>query len=73
MPIQLTFVVKAIDAIDAGTFMVATKNKKVFWIFNFVGEQQTNGFQRLFASIHIIAEKQVISFGREPAVLKQPE
>ncbi len=33
-----TFVIKTVDTIDAGTLVVASKNKKVFRIFDFVRE-----------------------------------
>ena len=36
-----TFVVKAVDAINAGAFMIASQEEEVFRILNLVGQQQT--------------------------------
>lgn len=37
--------------------MVATQQKEIFRVFDFVGKQQANSFQRLFATVYIIAQK----------------
>ena len=37
--IELTFIVEAIDPVNTGTLVVASQEKKVFGIFDFVGEQ----------------------------------
>jgi len=49
------FVVESIDPVNACTFVVSAKNEKVFWVLDLVGKQQTDGLERLFASIHIVA------------------
>ena len=36
---KLTFIIKSIYTIDTCTFMITTKNKKVFRVFNFVSQQ----------------------------------
>lgn len=33
----LALVVEAVDAVDAGTFVVATENEKVLWVLDLVG------------------------------------
>ena len=35
----LTFVIKTVDSVDAGTFMVAPEEEKIFWVFDFVGQE----------------------------------
>lgn len=42
---SLTLVVKAVNAVDGGTFVVAAKDEEVFWVFDLVCEQQANGFE----------------------------
>ena len=37
-------IVEAIDSIDSSTFMVASQQKEVFRVLNFVGKQQTDNF-----------------------------
>lgn len=33
----LTLIIKAIDSINRGAFMVATQQEKVLWVFNLIG------------------------------------
>lgn len=68
---SLTLVVKAIYTVDGGTLVVAAKNEEIFGILDLVGQEETNGLQRLFASINVIAEEEIVSFWGEAAVLKQ--
>ena len=42
-----TFVVEAVDAVDAGALVVAAQQEKVLGVFDLVGQQQANGLQRL--------------------------
>lgn len=35
--VTLTLIIKAIDSINRGAFMVSTQQEKVLWIFNLVG------------------------------------
>lgn len=53
--------------------MISSQDEEVLWIFDFVCQQKADGLQGLFTSIHIIAEKEVVCFRREAAVLKEPE
>ena len=34
----LTLIIKAIDSVDAGTLVIASEEKEVFWIFYLVGQ-----------------------------------
>jgi hypothetical protein len=82
MPIRLssrgrgrgrTFVVKAVNSVDGGALVVAAKDEKVFGVLDLVCEEKTNGLERLFASIDIVAEKEVVCFWGEAAIFKQTE
>ena len=53
--------------------MVATEKEKVFWIFDFVSEKKTDGFQGLFPAVHVIAQEEVVGLGWEAPVLEQTE
>ena len=53
--------------------MVSAEQKEILGIFDFVGEQQTNGFEALFAAIHVVAEEQVVGFRRETAILEETQ
>jgi hypothetical protein len=54
------FVVKTIDAVDASALVVASKEEKVFGVFDFVGKQQANDFEGLLAAVDVVAEKEIV-------------
>jgi hypothetical protein len=37
--------------------VVSAEKEKVFWVFDFVGQQQADRLQRLLASVHVVALK----------------
>ena len=39
---QLTFVVEPVDPVNTGALVVASEEKEVFWILDFVSEQETD-------------------------------
>ena len=53
--------------------MVAAQQEEVLGVFDFVGQQQADGLQGLLPPVHVVAQEQVVSLGREPSVLKQPQ
>jgi hypothetical protein len=69
----LALVVEAVDAVDAGTFVVAAQDEEVLGIFDLVCEEQAYGLERLLASIDVVAEEEVVRFGRESAIFKQAQ
>jgi hypothetical protein len=42
-----TFIVKAVNAIDRGTFVVASQQKEIFRIFDLVRQKQANCLKTL--------------------------
>ena len=68
---SLALIVKAIDTIDGGAFVVATEDKEVFGIFNLVCKEQANGLERLLAPVDIITKKQVVRLRGKSTVFKQ--
>lgn len=69
----LALVVETIDTVDGSAFMVASQDEEVFRILDLVCEQKANGLERLLATVDIIAEEEVVSLGREAAVLEEAE
>ena len=53
--------------------MVATQDEEVFGVFDLVSQEQADGLEGLFASIYIIAQEEIVRFGREAAILKQAQ
>ena len=69
----LTLVIEAIDAIDARTLVIASQQEEVLRVLDLVCEQQADGFQRLLASVHVVAQEQVVAFRREAAIFEQTQ
>mmetsp|Transcript_45616 Transcript_45616/g.52536 ORF Transcript_45616/g.52536 Transcript_45616/m.52536 type:complete len:202 (+) Transcript_45616:1014-1619(+) len=67
------FIIKAIDSVDRGTFMVPPQKEEVFGVLDFVSQQQTDGFQTLLATINIVTQKQIIGLRRESTIFKQSQ
>ena len=53
--------------------MVPPQHEEILGIFNFVRQEETDGFQRLLAAIDVIAEEDVVGFGGEPSIFEQTE
>ncbi len=53
--------------------MVSSEEEEILGILDLVGQQQTNGFHALFASVHIVPQEEIIGVGREATVLKQSQ
>lgn len=68
-----TFIVKSIDSVDTGTFMVAAEDEKVLWVLDLVGEQEGDGLEGLPATVNIVAEEEVVGVWGEAAIFKQPQ
>jgi hypothetical protein len=45
----IDFLLITVNSIYACTLVIAAQQKEVLWIFDFVGEEQADGFERLFA------------------------
>jgi hypothetical protein len=69
----LALIVKTIDAIDRGAFVVASQNEEVFRVLDLVREKEADGLERLLATIDVVSKEQVVRLGREATILKEPE
>ena len=49
------FVIKAINAIDSGAFVVSAQEKEIFGVLDFVSKEEANDFNGLFAAIDVVA------------------
>lgn len=70
---SLALVVEAVDAIYGGALVVASQQEEILRILDLVGEQETDRFEGLFATIDVVAEEKVVGFGREASVLEQTQ
>lgn len=53
-------IVKTVDTVNAGTFVVPTEQEKVLGILYFVGKQETDNFEGLLATVDIITKEQIV-------------
>lgn len=53
--------------------MVSSQQKEVFWVFDLVSQQQTDGLQGLLASVYVVAQEQVVALWWKASIFKQPE
>lgn len=53
--------------------MVSSQQKKVFWVFDLVSQQQADGLQGLLASVYIVPQEQVVALRWKAPIFKQPQ
>lgn len=70
---MLTFIIEAVDSVDGGAFVVPAQQEEVLRVLDLVCQQEADGLQRLFTSIHVVAQKQVVCLWRKTTVLKEPQ
>ena len=68
---SLALVVEAVDAVDGRALVVSAQHKEVLGVLDLVCKQQTNGLQRLFATVNVISQEKVVAIRRESSVLEK--
>lgn len=66
-------IVEPIDTVDRGTLVVAAQDEEVLGVFDLVGEQEADGFERLLATVDVVTQEQIIGLGREATVFEQTQ
>jgi hypothetical protein len=69
----LALVIETIDAVRAGTLVVAAQDEEVLGVLDLVSKQEADHLERLFASVNVVTQEQVVGLGREPTVLEQTQ
>lgn len=69
----LALIIKSVYAVDGGTFVVAAQDEKVFRILDLVCEKEADGFERLLATVDVVAQEEVIGLWRKSSVLEQSQ
>ena len=70
---ERTLVVEAVNAVDAGAFVIAPEDEKVLRVLDLVGKEQADRLHALLASVDVVAQEQVVRLGRESAILEQAQ
>merc|ERR1740117_84374 len=67
----LAFIVKTVDSVYLPTLVVTPEHEKVLFVFDFIAHQQDNCLQRLFTSVHVVSQEEIVRFWWETPVLKK--
>jgi hypothetical protein len=70
---SFALVVKAVYSVDRGRLVIASQQEEVLGVFDFIGQQQTDGLETLLASVNIIPQEQVVRVGWVLAILEQSQ
>lgn len=69
----LTFVVKPVDAVDAGALVIASQHEEVLWVFDLVSEEKADCLKRLLAAVDVVTKEQVVALRWKAAILEQTQ
>jgi hypothetical protein len=53
--------------------VIATQDEEIFWVLYPVGKKKADSFQRLFASVNVVTQEQVVCFGRISAIIEESQ
>ena len=53
--------------------MISSQKEEIFWVFDFVGQQEADGLQWLLSSVHIVSQKEIIGFWRESTIFEKSQ
>lgn len=53
--------------------MISPQQEEVLWVFDFVGQEETDGLQGLLPPVHVVPQEQVVALWREASIFKQPQ
>ena len=66
----LALVIKPVNTVYLGTFVVPSEHEEVLRVLYFVGHEETYSLDRLFSAIDVISQKEIVRFRRETTVFK---
>lgn len=69
----LALIVETIDSVNTSTFVVSSQQEEVLGILDLVGKEQAHSLERLFASVHVVTQEQVVGIRGEASVFKQSQ
>ena len=55
-----TRIIKPISSVYGLAFMVAPEHEEIFWVFNFIGQQQTYSCNAEISTIDVVTKEQVV-------------
>jgi len=70
---SLALVIKSVDAVDGGTFVIPTEEEEVLRILYLVSYEEADCLQTLRAAINIVTEEEIVGLRREATVLENTQ
>lgn len=64
------FVIEAVNTIDLSAFMIAAEQEEIFWVFDFVTQQQSDRLDRLLAPVNVVSQEEVVRLWGKTSVLE---
>lgn len=50
--------------------MIPAEEEEIFGVFDFVGQEEADGFQTLFSTIDVVTKKQIVGIRWETTIFK---
>jgi hypothetical protein len=70
---SLALVVKSIDSVDWCALVVSSQQEEVFRVLDLVSQEKADSLKRLFTSVDIIPEEEIISIRGETSIFEKSE
>ena len=70
---SLALIVEAVDAVDRGALVVTSQDEEVLRVFDLVGQEQADRLQRLFPSVNVVTQEEIVCLRWKSAVLEEAE
>lgn len=69
----LALIVETVDTVDRGALVVTTEDEEVLGVLDLVGQEETDGLQRLLATVYVVTKEEVVRLWREATVFEETE
>jgi hypothetical protein len=70
---SLTLVIETVDSSNGSTFVVASELEEVLWVLCLVREHQRDGLETLLATVHIVAQEDVVAVWWHTSIFKKSQ
>ncbi len=70
---SFALVVKSIDSVDRCALVVSSQQEEVFRVLDLISQEKADSLKRLFTSVDIISEEEIISIRGETSIFEKSE
>ena len=50
--------------------MIASEEEEIFWVFDFIGEEQGNALDGVFPTIDVVSQEEIVCVAREASIFE---